>query len=93
MAAVASRTISEGVETTITFTATDVDNLLSELTWSANNNPTGSVFTDLANGTATLVWTPDYTQAGLYEDIEITVSDGVGSSRTMVIKTGRNSSK
>ena len=93
IAAVASQTIREGVETTITFTATDVDNLGSELTWSESNKPTGSVFSDLGNGTATLVWTPDYTQSGLYEDIEITVSDGVSSSRTLVIKTGRNSSK
>lgn len=93
IASVVSPTILEGVETTITFTATDVDNIPSELTWSQTGKPEGSVFTDLGDGTATLVWTPNYTQSGTYNDIVITVNDNQSSSRSIIIKTGKKRSK
>ena len=90
IAAVGSQNIAEGSELTVNFTATDVDNVGSELTWSQSGKPEGSVFTDNGDGTAKLVWTPNYTQAGNYNGIEISVDDGHASSRTLVIKTDTN---
>jgi len=93
IAAVDPQTVIEGNEIIIDFSATDVDNSPSELTWSASGIPTGSVFTDNGDGSAKLVWTPDYTQAGVYENIVITVDDGVAQSQSLVIKTNNNSNR
>jgi Bacterial Ig domain len=93
IAAVANQEISEGSELTVNFTATDVDNSAEELTWSQSGKPTGSVFTDNGDGSAKLVWTPDYTQAGTYSNIQITVDDASGSSSSIIIKTDTNTNK
>ncbi len=90
--AVGTQSVTEGNELTVNFTATDIDHSGASLSWSENGKPVGSVFTDNGDGTAKLVWTPDYTQSGNYEDIEITVDDGVSVAK-MVIKTGKNSNR
>ena len=92
IAAVGTQNVTEGNELTVNFTATDVDHAGTSLTWSQSNKPSGSVFTDNNDGSAKLVWTPDYTQSGTYDNIEITVSDGV-STTSMIIKTGNNSNR
>lgn len=93
IAAVANQNVSEGSELTVTFSATDIDNSLAQLSWSESNIPSGSVFTPNGDGTAKLVWTPDYTQAGDHTGITITVSDGLGGESRMIINTNNKNNK
>lgn len=93
IAAMESQTATEGNEIIINFSATDVDNEGSELNWNQSGAPSGSVFTDNRDGTAKLVWTPDYTQAGVYENIVITVDDGTAQTQSLVIKKNKSSNR
>ena len=68
-------------------TGSDAD--ADELTWTSDNLPTGAVFTDNTDGTATFTWTPTYTQAGTYSDVQFIVNDNQGGQALMRMKTRR----
>ncbi len=68
----------EGQPLTFTLTATDPDNDVP--VWSAVNLPTGANFIDNHNGSATFSWTPNYNQAGVYQNLLFIVSDNQGKS-------------
>ncbi len=78
IATLTDQTGEEGAELVFTLTATDVDG--DALTWTSSNLPTGATLTDNTDGTATFSWTPDYTQAGTYSNVQFIVNDGQGGS-------------
>ena len=65
------RTIKEGETLSLQLAATDVDG--DGITYSAGNLPVGAV---LDAKTGFLTWIPDYSQAGIYNGIQIIASDG-----------------
>ena len=56
-----------------TVTASDPDN--DNLTFTANNLPSGATLVQQDATSALFSWTPSFTQAGNYPDVEITVTD------------------
>ena len=87
IAVISDQTGSEGTELTFDLTGSDAD--ADELTWTSDNLPTGAVFTDNTDGTATFTWTPTYTQAGTYSDVQFIVNDNQGGQALMRMKTRR----
>jgi len=71
----------EGVQLLTTITASDPDGTIPVLL--AENLPTNAVFADNADGTGTLTFNPDYSQAGLYTLLFI-AGDGVLSDSEYV---------
>ena len=71
---IGNQSIDENGLLTFTVTATDPDG--DALTYSATNLPTGASF-DAA--TQIFTWTPDYTQAGSYTNVNFEVTDGVAT--------------
>jgi hypothetical protein len=69
-----NQTIKENELLQFTISATDVDN--DSLSFSVQNLPTGASFIDNQDNTAIFSWTPTYTQAGVYSDIQFEVTDG-----------------
>lgn len=80
----------ESVELQFTVSATDVDG--DALSWSSQNIPSGGNFTDNGDGTATFTWTPDYGQAGTYDNVTFIVDDGQGGQALMRIRPPKASS-
>ena len=78
---------TEGVELTFDLSGSDVDG--DDLTWSSDNLPEGAVFTDNEDGSATFTWTPSFTQAGTYNDVQFIVSDGQGGESVLRLRTGK----
>jgi hypothetical protein len=72
---VPSGTVTEGEQLVLTITAYDPDTMAVTLTVDAATLPPNAVFADQGDGTATITFDPDYTQAGTY-NIDVTVSDG-----------------
>jgi len=70
-----NQTVAEGDALTLELSATDPDG--DVLTYSAAGLPSGAVLDPIAG---ILTWTPTLLQAGLYEDVVLSVSDGQGSS-------------
>jgi len=68
LAAIGNREINEGEELAITLEATDPDD--DDFLFSVENLPEGAEL----NG-ADFNWTPDYNQAGIYENVIFTVTD------------------
>jgi len=75
----------EGVELQFQISASDGDG--DALTWTSQNIPGGSDFTDNGDGTATFTWTPTYGQAGIYSDVTFIVDDGQGGQALMRIRS------
>jgi len=69
-----ARTVPEGGTLSFTVTASDPD--LDPLTLTAAPLPANASFVDNGDGTGDFLFTPDFTQAGLY-DITFAASDGV----------------
>jgi len=67
------RTVAEGELLEFTLTATDPDG--DNMSYVIGNMPTGAVFTDNGDGTATFSWTPDFAQAGNFPNVLFTVTD------------------
>lgn len=74
---IAGQSIQEGQNLSLTLTANDPDG--DALSWNTDNVPTGALFTDKGDNTATFVWRPGYTQAGAY-NVSFVVSDGSAKS-------------
>jgi Putative Ig domain len=68
---IGNKSVNEGQTLSFTLSATDPDTG-DTLTYSATNTPPGSTFDP---ATRTFSWTPDYTQAGNYPDVEFMVTD------------------
>jgi hypothetical protein len=64
MAAIGPKETDEGVELAFRVSATDTEG--GTIGLSTSELPTGAVFTDSSNGVGSLVWTPDFDQAGNY---------------------------
>jgi Tol biopolymer transport system component len=85
---IGDKTVSEGQNLSFTVSATDPDN--NNLTYSASNLPTGASFDA---GTHTFSWTPNYTQAGTYPNVQFVVTDDgtpVASSSESITITVNN---
>lgn len=81
LAAVGNANIAEDKTLNIALSASDPD--ADPLTYSVNRLPQGAT---LNPNTGAFSWKPSFTQAGLYSDIQFTVSDGsLTASRTMAI--------
>jgi len=74
LATIGSQTTTEGINLAFGISAVDPDATIPTLTTSAL--PSGASFVNNGDGTGDFDWTPDYTQAGLY-DITFYASDGV----------------
>jgi hypothetical protein len=71
LSSIGNKTVDEGATLTFTVTASDPDG--NPLTYSISNLPSGASFSP---STRTFTWTPDYDQAGTYQDVHFSVSDG-----------------
>jgi hypothetical protein len=87
IAGISDQTGPEGTELSFDLTASDVDN--DDLTWTSDNLPSGAVFTDNEDGTATFTWTPNFTQAGTYSAVQFIVNDNQGGTALLRMATGR----
>ena len=68
---IGNKSINESKTLIITVNASDPDG--DPLVYSTSNIPDGAIFNST---TQTFLWTPTYEQAGIYEDVQFTVSDG-----------------
>ncbi len=85
IAVISDQTGAEGTELTFDLTGSDVDG--DDLTWTSSNLPDGATFTDNSDGTATFTWTPTFTQAGTYSDIQFIVNDNQGGESVLRMAT------
>lgn len=69
---ISDQNISEGQALLMDFSASDPDG--NSLSFQISGEPSGSVFMDNGDGSASLSWTPEFGQAGNYP-LDITVSD------------------
>ncbi|SYZ71885.1 Conserved repeat protein (fragment) [Candidatus Zixiibacteriota bacterium] len=84
-----ARTVAEGGTLNFNVTASDPD--LTTPSLSATNLPTNATFLDNGDGTGTFNFTPDFTQAGIY-DVTFKAFDGslVDSEVVVITVTGTN---
>jgi putative Ig domain-containing protein/cadherin-like protein len=73
LAAVGNQIVNEAQLLSIPLSASDPDG--DALAFTASNLPSGATVTDNHNGSATLNWTPGFSQAGNYTNVTITVTD------------------
>lgn len=87
LAAIADQSIEEGDVLQLSVSASDPDETVPVLT--ATNLPDGATFTDNGDGTGTLVWQTDFTDAGTYSAVAIRATDaediGIVAQRTFSI--------
>jgi len=81
LAAIGAQSVTEGQTLTVNATATDPDGTIPTLTTSAL--PANAAFVDHADGTGTLTFTPDFTQAGSFT-VRFYASDGVAIDSQIV---------
>ncbi len=90
LGSIGNQWVDEGQPLMFTVTALDSDG--DNLSYAMGNIPTGAVFTDNGDGTATFRWTPDFGQAGNFPNVLFSVADdGVPSasdSETIAITVG-----
>ncbi len=82
---IGNKSVDENQLLTFTIFATDPES--NPLTYSANNLPLGSSF-DV--GTQSFSWTPDYNQAGTYNNIQFNVNDGTATTSETISITVNN---
>ncbi|MCB2230188.1 tandem-95 repeat protein [bacterium] len=79
-----SPTITEGIEGSFGFSASDPDGGPVTLSIVDGTLPNGASFTDNGDGTGTITWTPNFIAAGFY-DIGIIVTDAAATSDTITV--------
>ncbi|MDF1544856.1 MAG: Ig-like domain-containing protein [bacterium] len=84
LAAIGSKSTTEGIELAFSISATDADATVPTLSSSAL--PTGAGFIDNGDGTGDFSWIPDFVQSGSY-DITFYASDGVAIDSEIVAVT------
>ncbi|MBK9316292.1 MAG: HYR domain-containing protein [Acidobacteria bacterium] len=83
LAAISNSSVNEGTSATVNFSATDGNS--DQLTFSITNNPAFGAFTDNGDGTAALVLTPGFNDAGAY-NMTVNVNDGdITDSQSFVV--------
>jgi len=83
-----AKTTTEGILLSFTVSASDPDGSIPALT--ATGLPTGASFVDNGDGTGGFGWTPDFTQAGIY-DVTFYASDGsLSDSEVVTITVGES---
>lgn len=83
---IGNREVNEGELLEFTISATDAD-VNDILTYSASNLPEGATFN---TETKTFTWTPTYEQAGTYDNITFTVTDGSLTDEEIITITVNN---
>ena len=91
LAPIGNQNTDEGTTLNVNISATDAD-AADVLTISATNLPSFASFTDNGDKTAVLSINPDYGDAGVYNNISISVSDGTDSHSEGIIITVNESS-
>ncbi len=81
LAAIGNQFSTENTQLLFNLSATDIDGTIPSFTTSTL--PSGVVFTDNGDGTATFDWTPNFTQAGIY-NITFRAEDGVAVDSEIV---------
>ncbi|MBD3298684.1 MAG: hypothetical protein GF341_08525, partial [candidate division Zixibacteria bacterium] len=84
LASIGSQNVDEGANLNFGVSASDPDG--DSLILSAENVPTNATFTDNFDGTGTFDYTPDFTQAGVY-NVTFIVSDGALADTEIVAIT------
>ncbi len=73
LASIGPKSVDEGQTLSFKISATDPDATIPVLT--INNKPASAVFVDSGNGAGSFVWTPNFTESGLY-NVTFKASDG-----------------
>ena len=89
LASIGSKSTNENQLLTFTVSATDADPG-DTLTFSMSNNPSGSNLTNNGDRTATFTWTPSYTQAEIFDDVQFSVTDGTDTDAETITITVNN---
>ncbi|MCH7947634.1 MAG: tandem-95 repeat protein, partial [candidate division Zixibacteria bacterium] len=84
LAAIGSKSVDENVSLNFGISATDAD--ATTPTLSTSTLPTGATFVDNLNGTGTFDWSPDFTQAGIY-NVTFYATDGIATDSEIVAIT------
>jgi len=84
LAAIGAKNTTENILLAFAVSASDLDGTIPALTSSAL--PSGAIYTDNGNGTASFSWTPSFVQAGLYS-VTFYASDGVAVDSEVVAIT------
>lgn len=79
-------TVTEGETVVITITAYDPDTLSVTIAVVPSTLPDNATFEDLGDGVATITFTPNYMQAGIY-NVDITVTDGTTTVPATIVIT------
>jgi len=87
IAAISDQNGAEGETLSFEISASDVDG--DDLSWSGSNLPEGASLTDNGDGSATFSWTPGFTQAGTYTNVQFTVDDGQGGRQVLRLAQGK----
>ena len=87
IAAISDQSGAEGETLSFDISATDVDG--DDLSWSSSNLPDGASLTDNEDGSATFTWTPDFSQAGTYSNVQFIVDDGQGGRQVLRLAQGK----
>ncbi|MBI3873403.1 MAG: Ig-like domain-containing protein, partial [candidate division Zixibacteria bacterium] len=90
LAPIGSKTVAEGAHLQFQLSATDPDGTIPFL--SALNVPANATFRDSLNGAGSLVFDPDYTQAGVY-NVTFIASDGSLADSEIVAITVTNTNR
>ncbi|MBI3871925.1 MAG: tandem-95 repeat protein, partial [candidate division Zixibacteria bacterium] len=90
LAAIGAQSVAEGAHLQFRLSATDPDGTIPTLT--ALNVPTNATFRDSLNGAGSLVFDPDYTQAGVY-NVTFIASDGSLADSEIVPITVTNTNR
>ncbi|MCH7946408.1 MAG: hypothetical protein IIC66_01275, partial [candidate division Zixibacteria bacterium] len=81
LATIGSKSVTEGANLSFSVSAVDPDSTTSAL--STSTLPSGAVFIDSGNGSASFSWTPDFTQSGSYFVI-FYATDGIATDSEIV---------
>ncbi len=87
LAAIGNRSVDEGQLLSFRISASDPDG--DTLALSIANKPTGAIFVDSGNGAGSLVWTPTFNQANVY-NVTFRTSDGSLTDSEVVTITVNN---
>ncbi|MCH7879801.1 MAG: putative Ig domain-containing protein, partial [candidate division Zixibacteria bacterium] len=84
LALIGPQSVSEGINLNFGVSSSDADGTFPAL--SAAPLPAGASFTDNGNGTGTFNWTPDFTQAGIF-NVAFVATDGLAPDSELVVIT------
>ena len=90
LAAIGPQSVNEGAVLNVAISASDPDGQIPAL--SATGVPTNATFTDNGDGTASFVFSPDFTQAGPF-NVTFTASDGSLTDDEIVTITVNNTNR